>query len=90
MDLIKETEAQFYLKKADGAFAGGDFKGALKDYLKVVELNDYLQKADAVAAGYRRIAECYYQMKVPLKEDQEKLQAGCRLLPEGGRNVHQG
>lgn len=72
MDLIKETEVLVYLKKAESSFSAGNYKTALEDYLKVAELSLALQRDEDVGAAYRRIAECYHNMKVPLKEEQRK------------------
>ncbi|MDD5111682.1 MAG: hypothetical protein PHG85_03990, partial [Candidatus Altiarchaeota archaeon] len=72
MDLLKETEATAYLKKADYGFSSGNYKSALGDYLKVVEFYVALGREDELAIIYRHIAECYHKMKTPLNEDARK------------------
>ena len=72
MDLIKEAEAALYLNKAERSFKAGNFKSALEDYVKVADLYLFLNKVPELALSYLRIAECYHEVKVPLKEDEKK------------------
>jgi tetratricopeptide (TPR) repeat protein len=76
MDFISEiiTELLAYIsrRKADYRFRRRKYKPASRNYVKAAERYLALDEHSKVGFAYRRIAECYHEIKVPLKEEERK------------------